>query len=533
MSGCKQRGVEVVPHQAEPFSIQDLTVIIPTVGRGALLVRLIEHLVDVCLVKRIIVVWDSEDRIPDDLSCLPQEVCVIRHERNRGLSAARNTGLRALQTRLGMFIDDDILPCRDLAEFVVGFHNNFSGPLVFGMGLVTWEGTGLENVLTRWFETMGNWSIFGKMIPGQKYPFFMGGFTSFKTVIRDSLLFDETFTRYGCEDVEFGFRLFSLGGELRMIDGLRGLHYSKMDVDVYTRNHLGAGYSKGVMFRRHPDAAFSPEYFSRFLRIYAGRKCSVDIANAVSAILSADVALSEDINSFMQLLTDAAMAEGLYDYCAENYDGFAEAAEFLCTQSSQSWSERLMAAVEICPSHAMLWRLAAEEVQRSGGDWHPLLWKCVATAPTYIDPLLCLHADGGEDGQRAEKSLRALWENARTQMAPEVARRIPAALGPMQEGDEGGASGELSVREMFFELRQRAHDRNRVIELASAILEREISHVGAALTLAEALQDEEPGLAITFAALAEHFLTQRPLHEHQDVQRRIGKIRDDIGRGKP
>ncbi|MCD0450133.1 glycosyltransferase [Actinocorallia sp. API 0066] len=59
---------------------------------------------------------------------------VVRHPENRGLSAARNTGVRAARTPLVAFLDDDCVPADDWAELLLGARGDgvigVSGPVV-------------------------------------------------------------------------------------------------------------------------------------------------------------------------------------------------------------------------------------------------------------------------------------------------------------------------------------------------------------------------------------------------------------------
>jgi hypothetical protein len=96
----------------------DVTVIVPTRNRAALLRRLLDQLVrlDGDLVTEIIVVDEgSSDDTPALLDRYGREhgVRVVRHDVPRGLPAARNAGLRAASGRYVAWIDDDDLTSTD------------------------------------------------------------------------------------------------------------------------------------------------------------------------------------------------------------------------------------------------------------------------------------------------------------------------------------------------------------------------------------------------------------------------------------
>jgi glycosyltransferase involved in cell wall biosynthesis len=89
-----------------------VTVVIPTHNRRDLLLRTLNSvLAQSDVVTRVVVVDDGgEDGTTDALRELASEhVRVIRHERSKGVSAARNSGLAIVATPWVAFVDDDDL----------------------------------------------------------------------------------------------------------------------------------------------------------------------------------------------------------------------------------------------------------------------------------------------------------------------------------------------------------------------------------------------------------------------------------------
>jgi glycosyltransferase involved in cell wall biosynthesis len=89
-----------------------VTVVIPTHNRRELLLRTLDSVMrqtDVTV--QVVVVDDGgSDGTPEAVRRSGRAgVRVIRHERSRGVSAARNAGLRMVQTRWVAFVDDDDL----------------------------------------------------------------------------------------------------------------------------------------------------------------------------------------------------------------------------------------------------------------------------------------------------------------------------------------------------------------------------------------------------------------------------------------
>jgi len=282
------------------YKSDDLTVIIPTIEkRVALLKRLVSYLDSETKLKNLIIVWDSDSTQPEFYNITNIKITVITHIRNRGLSAARNTGVTNLQTRLGMFIDDDILPVVDFVEKTIKFHNTYTSLFDTALGKVTWKGTQYCNAVTEWLEKYGHWNIFSTTDEGSEMPEFFGGFTSFKSQAFQSIRFSEKFTKYGCEDLELGQRLFAAGGRQIYQPKILGKHYKRLSVNEYVNDCIGNGYSKYIFFTLWPnDYLFlsimrsslsfdlSPESYREFIVNIAKYEDDVSNAKVIEPMMS-------------------------------------------------------------------------------------------------------------------------------------------------------------------------------------------------------------------------------------------------------
>ena len=99
-----------------------ISVIIPTYKRATLIARAIETVLRQTYGNVEILVVD--DASPDDTVSVVQaipdpRIRYIRHEKNKGSSATRNTGIRAAKGELIAFIDDDDEWCEDKLEIQV------------------------------------------------------------------------------------------------------------------------------------------------------------------------------------------------------------------------------------------------------------------------------------------------------------------------------------------------------------------------------------------------------------------------------
>ncbi len=93
--------------QNQPFLV---SVVIPTYNRGYVLMRAIDSVLKSTYQNFEIIVVDdtSTDNTPDVVRAIQDSrVQYIRHEKNAGVSAARNTGIKASQGILISFLDSD------------------------------------------------------------------------------------------------------------------------------------------------------------------------------------------------------------------------------------------------------------------------------------------------------------------------------------------------------------------------------------------------------------------------------------------
>ncbi len=89
--------------------MNDVTVIIPTYNRSALVLQAVTSVLAQNFKDTEILVVDdgSTDGTVEALESFSERIRVLRHELNRGVSAARNTGIRASSAPLIAFLDSD------------------------------------------------------------------------------------------------------------------------------------------------------------------------------------------------------------------------------------------------------------------------------------------------------------------------------------------------------------------------------------------------------------------------------------------
>ncbi|GAA1544819.1 hypothetical protein GCM10009678_29340 [Actinomadura kijaniata] len=220
----------------------------------------------------IIVVDDGSADGTGDLA-RARGLTVLRHERNRGLSAARNTGARAAEAPVVAFLDDDCEPGPRWAELLLaGYGDDVTGvggpvvPVVAGTGFLAryvernnrHEPLELELTTSQalpyrfWLYLRDQWRT-PRPRPRRDVYSFTGGNMSFR---RDALLevggFDERF-RFGSEEEDLSRRLRRAGHTRLVFDPEASLtHRFAPTPRGLLRRGLAYGRGNAVQYRKWP-----------------------------------------------------------------------------------------------------------------------------------------------------------------------------------------------------------------------------------------------------------------------------------------
>jgi GT2 family glycosyltransferase len=181
----------------------NLSVVVATHNQAPLLKESLRALLDQALSKQdyeIVVVDDgSTDDTPAVLQEFGPHITVVRFPSNRGISAARNEGIRRASGKLVIFGDSDIIVRPDYLGWHLTTHQE-NGPRVLCRGPV---------VLVPDVRT----ALEGPMPHFRTSPAFLDAANASveRSVLAQAGLFDEKFPGYGWEDFELGVRLKRLG----------------------------------------------------------------------------------------------------------------------------------------------------------------------------------------------------------------------------------------------------------------------------------------------------------------------------------
>ncbi|MGH8764072.1 MAG: glycosyltransferase family 2 protein [Nitrosospira sp.] len=238
-----------------------LSAVICTYNRASLLARVLDS-----LCQQTLPAHDFEVVIINDGSVDDTEAVVAAYasrlplrylyQRNAGLASAKNHGLFACCGEVVLFLDDDDIAKETLLEEHVKTHKEFPARHYAVLGYTALSPEISGNLLMHFVTEIGHFLFsYSSLKHGDvlDYTYFWGGRSSCK---RSLLLEFGTFNpifRFGCEDIELGYRLSKQG--LRVIFNKNAISYMirKVDFDAFCYRLERQGASNYVFSQIHPE----------------------------------------------------------------------------------------------------------------------------------------------------------------------------------------------------------------------------------------------------------------------------------------
>jgi len=311
--------------------VLDLTVIIPTKNRAAKLAATLE-----CLCRQTlgtqsfeVVVVDngSSDHTGDVLSQFGKRFLVWKcvHESAPGAAAARNRGVEASSGKFLLFLDDDILADPWLLEEHLKFHDQFAGVTVLGTIRYLWNcQKGKHSPLVQLFvehpEFLQSF-VFRNPTNVPFLHFYTGNLSVPHSLFVRVGGFDETFSFYGFEDIDFGYRLTQLGHRIVHNPRASAVHDHSFVFSEFAHKRYHAGLALGYLLEKHPELfpAFFPSShkYRRYVKRVLGRLC-VLLRSPLDRLASKPSTIPpRALSRLYQWFFEYELSKGFADYCSK------------------------------------------------------------------------------------------------------------------------------------------------------------------------------------------------------------------------
>jgi tetratricopeptide (TPR) repeat protein len=225
----------------------DLSIIIPTHNRNT---QLAECLLSLEHNDAEIIVVDDGSPKPVEV---PENVRLIRHDRNRGRAAAVNTGLKAASNDQVLIIDDDIYAAPDMVARLADEFAVWNNPKLAIVGRVVWDPEVKMTLTMRWLEELALSETLQKKRSGILPNLVTANTMMWRPFIMQSGGFDEEFSHPGLADVELGLRLKQNGLEVRLLASAMGFHHRAMRVRDLVHRELREGASAVYLHSKFPE----------------------------------------------------------------------------------------------------------------------------------------------------------------------------------------------------------------------------------------------------------------------------------------
>lgn len=183
---------------------------------------------------------------------------------NSGRSVIRNRLLDRAKGDLLFFIQDDIVVREGWLKAHLAAHRQHRGAVV---GHVTWYPEVQVTPYMRWLEQGGHLLDFSSLRDGQKldfWHFYMGNISVPKTLI-GSLRFDETFKKYGWEDIVLGYEFVAGGHSVYYCEDAAAYHWDDYLESGLQQYMERVGESAVWAEQKYPGVGFLPGFFKRMI----------------------------------------------------------------------------------------------------------------------------------------------------------------------------------------------------------------------------------------------------------------------------
>ena len=251
------RGNTLAPKE---LALSEITIVVPVKNNQEGVTRLLEACIKVFAQNR----YPAEILLVDNLSHPPVEVPAhlasdlpvrILICAQPGTAAARNLGAMQAQTQWILFLDSDCIPT---PGFIDGYRQAMNGAIAYA-GMVRAE---RSDLVSRYYDAENILNPPSLWDKGRKRPAYL--ITANALVWREALAMigglDERFPSAGGEDVDLGFRLWSVG-PLAYAPAAHILHAFEPDLRAFVRRFVRYGRGNRLLAARY-QAKLEPHLFA-------------------------------------------------------------------------------------------------------------------------------------------------------------------------------------------------------------------------------------------------------------------------------
>lgn len=257
------------------------SVVIPTYNRSQILLECIE-----ALYKQSVSIKDYEVIIVDDGST-DNTATVVKNlrkfhpnlyyhfQKNQGQGVARNNAIKKAKGKVIVLIGDDIIATHDFLFEHQKLHYAHPEENSAVLGFTAWHPKLQINSFMRWM-TDGS-TVLGKFgghqfayekLQGKEqadFNFFYTSNISLKRSLLNKFSFDQSFSGYGWEDIELGYRL-SKEANLKIYYNASAIAYHDhfMTEDSLKGRMIAIGKSAWTIHRKYPELKKVPSAFKSF-----------------------------------------------------------------------------------------------------------------------------------------------------------------------------------------------------------------------------------------------------------------------------
>lgn len=259
-----------------------LSVIIPTYNRSQILKECLDAIFKQDLPQQDYEVIVVDDGSTDDTRKVLEQYAAHRrnfrffHQKNQGQGIARNLGIEHAQGNIVVFIGDDIIVKEIFLSEHLRIHLRHEQENEAVLGFTQWHPKLRVTPFMSWL-TNGS-SVFGKFgghqfayekLEGKDeadYNFFYTSNISLKRSLLDKYPFDPSFSGYGWEDIELGYRLFLREGLRLYYNPLAAGYHDHLMTEASLANRMrNIGKSAWVFHKRYPELGKVPSVFKKLV----------------------------------------------------------------------------------------------------------------------------------------------------------------------------------------------------------------------------------------------------------------------------